>query len=67
MFTFFSAADAQAYAVKRFRRLMTLYRVDLEPLRGKDLMCFCSVGSLYCHADVLLELANVKASRPAGG
>ena len=26
-------------------------------LRGKDLACWCAVGS-PCHADVLLELAN---------
>lgn len=29
----------------------------LEPLRGKDLACWCPVGS-PCHADILLELAN---------
>lgn len=29
----------------------------LEPLRGKDLMCWCRLGR-PCHADVLLELAN---------
>jgi hypothetical protein len=29
----------------------------LEPLRGKDLACFCKEGS-PCHADILLELAN---------
>lgn len=29
----------------------------LEPLRGKDLACFCSLSS-PCHADVLLRLAN---------
>jgi hypothetical protein len=28
----------------------------LEPLRGKDLVCFCAPK--LCHADVLLELAN---------
>lgn len=28
----------------------------LEPLRGKDLICWCSPKS--CHADILLELAN---------
>ena len=27
-----------------------------EPLRGKDLICFCA--PLPCHADVLLEYAN---------
>lgn len=29
----------------------------LEVLRGKDLACWCIIGS-PCHADVLLDLAN---------
>lgn len=29
----------------------------LEPLRGKNLACWCKAGTL-CHADVLLRLAN---------
>jgi hypothetical protein len=29
-----------------------------EELRGKDLACFCKEGA-PCHADVLLELANL--------
>ena len=32
-------------------------RKAIPTLRGKDLMCWCEVGS-PCHADVLLELAN---------
>ena len=43
--------------------------INLEPLRGKDLACWCPPASGYvdglrnedvirCHADVLLELAN---------
>lgn len=28
-----------------------------EPLRGKDLACFCPLDQ-SCHADVLLEVAN---------
>jgi hypothetical protein len=48
---------AMRYAVALFRRLMTLYRVDVSELRGKDLMCYCP-ESWPCHADVLLELAN---------
>ena len=28
----------------------------LDPLRGKDLVCWCA--PLQCHADILLELAN---------
>lgn len=31
--------------------------IDLRPLRGKDLACWCRLGQ-PCHADVLLELAN---------
>ena len=29
----------------------------IAPLRGKNLCCWCAIGS-PCHADVLLELAN---------
>jgi hypothetical protein len=32
-------------------------RPPLDELRGKDLLCWCPLGS-PCHADVLLELAN---------
>lgn len=31
--------------------------IDLEPLRGRDLACWCPLDR-PCHADVLLELAN---------
>jgi len=35
----------------------------LEPLRGKNLACWCPLTypkweKVYCHADVLLEMAN---------
>lgn len=30
---------------------------DLEPLRGRDLVCWCPLDQ-PCHADVLLELVN---------
>lgn len=30
--------------------------VDLEPLRGRDLLCCCA--PLRCHADTILRLAN---------
>lgn len=33
------------------------YPDDLSPLRGKNLACWCRVGT-PCHGDVLLELAN---------
>jgi hypothetical protein len=32
--------------------------LDLTELTGKDLVCWCS--PLPCHADVLLELANLE-------
>ena len=31
---------------------------EIRQLRGKDLACWCPLGQ-PCHADVLLELANV--------
>lgn len=31
----------------------------LDPLRGKDLYCFCPLGQ-PCHGDVLLELLTLK-------
>lgn len=31
--------------------------LDLSPLRGKNLCCWCNLIS-ECHADVLLKLAN---------
>lgn len=52
--------------VKWFGELMEQKRSDnpeefdayLAPLRGKDLACWCPLDQ-PCHADVLLELANV--------
>ena len=45
-------------AVAAFRRWLTgMLRVEpeyLEPLRGKDLACWCPLDQA-CHADVLLE------------
>jgi len=41
--------------------------LDVSPLRGKNLACWCSLDE-DCHADVLLELANdttVVAMSPA--
>ena len=44
--------DFQTYA-----ELKDFYESDwLEPLRGKDLVCWCS--PLPCHADILLRMAN---------
>ena len=49
--------EAAGRAVRLYRRLLTLYRVDLSALRGKYLLCYCDSGS-PCHADVLAELAT---------
>lgn len=32
--------------------------IDLEPLRGKNIACWCHEDEPHCHGDVLLELAN---------
>jgi hypothetical protein len=47
-------ADA-AEAVARFREYAA--NLDVTPLRGKNLACWCSLDQ-PCHADVLLEIAN---------
>lgn len=56
-------AEALAWAVKVFRlrmtRLALLGLLDLHPITGRDLACWCPLTS-PCHADVLLELANPK-------
>lgn len=49
----------RAEAIVRFR-LEVLPFLDLAPLRGKDLVCWCAPKP--CHADVLLEAANRPAS-----
>lgn len=36
-----------------------MVREMLEPLRGKNLACFCKIGT-PCHADTLIEVSNVK-------
>ena len=41
----------------RTRVAPNLTNAELAPLRGHDLVCWCSLDK-PCHADVLLELAN---------
>ena len=54
-------ADAAARAVALYRRNLAeriaCGSIDLSPLRGHDLACWCPLDQ-PCHADVLLELAN---------
>ena len=59
----------QAGAAQAFRDLMALNlrkentktTAILSELRGKNLACWCKLGT-PCHADVLLELANAPAA-----
>lgn len=46
-------------AIKMFRefQLPSLRAEAVRELRGKDLVCWCA--PLACHADVLLEIANL--------
>lgn len=48
---------ARAFAVEWFRQVQAP-RMDLSPLTGHDLACWCPLDGSPCHADVLLELAN---------
>lgn len=56
----------QELAVEEFRKWLA-YRlangfINIEPLRDKDLACWCPL-SQPCHADVLLELANKELAK----
>lgn len=56
------SADEAQEAVDSYRaHLVMMVRrgeLDLAELRGKDLACWCPLDR-PCHADVLLELANM--------
>jgi hypothetical protein len=63
----YCGADAgmREFVVQTFREMLSDaefcgdvgYPDDLSALRGKNLACWCPIGS-PCHADVLLEMAN---------
>lgn len=55
---FFEKSEAIDQAVDLFWQSNPENYMDLEPIRGKHLACFCSLES-RCHADVLLKLANL--------
>lgn len=48
----------ESLAISRLNTQRALILRDLPSLRGKDLACWCAPGT-PCHADVLLELANM--------
>ncbi|GAB3292923.1 DUF4326 domain-containing protein [Pseudoclavibacter terrae] len=50
--------EAHSLATNLFRSYLAVTpELDLEPLRGRDLACWCPPG-LACHAGVLLSRAN---------
>ena len=57
----FVAADAEQ-AVRRFAACIGLDAASIydvqKNLRGLNLACWCGLDERWCHADVLLELAN---------
>lgn len=62
------AGDAVAF-FHLYRRLYPFTAEELEPLRGKNLACWCALDQ-PCHADILLVLANapaVELSLPSPG
>ncbi|MHA7064043.1 DUF4326 domain-containing protein [Azospirillum argentinense] len=60
-----TAEDAVLYFRKRtVPAVLKINRAWLEPLRGKNLACWCKPDQ-PCHADVLLELANQPQAQPS--
>lgn len=60
-----SKDEALAISVRRFLGKCHYMpsTIDLAPLRGKNLACWCPLDK-PCHADVLLELANAEEPKP---
>lgn len=54
-------AEAVALSIRKFRYYAATHPDLIEPLRGKNLACWCKPGA-PCHADVLIELANGDAA-----
>lgn len=49
--------DAHDLATTHYRTWVEHEALDLTPLRGRRLVCWCPLD-MPCHADVLAELAN---------
>ena len=56
-YTFIASPKMAVEFYAEYRRRIPLTEDQKAFLRGKDLVCWCAAGS-FCHADVLLELAN---------
>jgi hypothetical protein len=50
-------------SVEAQRAVADTVRNCLSELRGKDLACWCPLGTKFCHAEVLLRMANAKNPR----
>lgn len=50
-------AEGRLIAVTLFREHQAPH-LDVAPLRGKNLACWCAPEEAICHAETLLELAN---------
>lgn len=58
--------DGSAWELDDIARWFRLYVVAtlgvdpswLDPLRGRDLACWCPLDAAWCHADELLRMAN---------
>ena len=61
-------AAARAWVVQKYRAALEHHQLGFTAadarieLAGKNLACWCPLGG-PCHADVLLEIANAKASK----
>lgn len=53
----FMIPDARA-AVEAFAANLPISDYLVRELRGRDLACWCALDQPYCHADVLLRIAN---------
>ena len=63
-------SKAAAYAVRRFQRSLQAdpelqLAIQVE-LRGRHLACWCALD-MPCHADILLEVANLREVEQFGG
>lgn len=57
-FTLVNTAEQAVEMYREFRKRYPLPPEWIAELRGKDLACFCKQDARWCHADVLLEIAN---------
>lgn len=47
--------------ISLYKQWLSTQKLDLEQLRGKDLVCWCAPQA--CHGDILLQLANTERTQ----